>query len=137
MVVPPLKELSGKLVVSLKIKPVAPEVTPVTWTPPDEKLAVTVGLGKPLIVNFTKLRTSNAYNLYTLSAFVLEEPAPTLPSCSCWNALHRKTPTAFPPVTVPPLVSFSLSHNNIGLYGVVSSEMSPISGVPYTLVSLR
>ena len=69
-----------------------------------------------------------------------DEPAVAVPvaepSASCSNDLGLKTPTALALLIVP-LDDWLLSHNNIGLYAVVSPETSLISGEPYTLVSLR
>ena len=65
MVAPDVKvvRVPGKLVVSLKTNPVAPEVTPVTRTPPVAKNAeLRLLFGVSVIVSRTKLRTSNAYN---------------------------------------------------------------------------
>ena len=72
---------------------------------------------------------SNKNNLY--SAAVL----PTTP-CKNSNALGLATPILRPILVELPLVEVGSSNNFSCLYGVVSPDTSPISGVPYTLVIL-
>ena len=126
-----VKSTVAALVPSPKTKPVAPDDTPLIWTPPSPWVAIRVGLGVPLIVSLVKGLTSNKYNLYTASVFDADAPAvPELYSMP----LALATPIWFP--AAEPLVAVIVSYKSICLNAVVSPLIGEISGLPYKLVML-
>ena len=77
-------------VVSDWMKPVAPEVTPVTFEP-----VLVPAEGVADIVSFVNIRMSKRYNLYSASAVITSTPEP-VSFAECSNALTRASPTLLP-----------------------------------------